>query len=67
MVVESGSADLDKPYVVGAGIKDQLLQPSGVQRLPTFNTAPSSTSKVLKGVPPSAGITANFFRKGPAW
>ena len=33
LIVQSGSADLDKPHVIGAGIEDQLLQPRGIQRL----------------------------------
>jgi hypothetical protein len=32
LIVQSGSADLDKPDVISASIKDQLLQPSGIQR-----------------------------------
>src|SRR5438105_3857284 len=34
LVVQSRSADLDKPDVISTGIEDQLLQPSGIQRLP---------------------------------
>ena len=33
LIVQSGSADLDKSHVIGASIKDQLLQPAGIQRL----------------------------------
>src|SRR5437588_258118 len=33
LVVQSRSADLDKSYVISASIEDQLLQPSGIQRL----------------------------------
>src|SRR5436309_14782693 len=33
LIVQSGSADLDKPHVISTSIEDQLLEPSGVQRL----------------------------------
>src|SRR5437868_6705094 len=33
LIVQSRSADLDKPHVISTSIEDQLLQPSGVQRL----------------------------------
>src|ERR1700716_2941718 len=33
LVVQSGSADLDKSHVISASIEDQLLQPFGIQRL----------------------------------
>src|SRR5438094_5277603 len=33
VIVQSGSADLDKPHIISTSIEDQLLQPPGVQRL----------------------------------
>jgi hypothetical protein len=33
LIVQSGSADLDKPHVIRTSIKDQLFQPCGIQRL----------------------------------
>jgi hypothetical protein len=33
LIVQSGSADLDKSHVISTSIEDQLLQPSGIQRL----------------------------------
>jgi len=33
LIVQSGSADLDKSDVISASIEDQLLQPSGIQGL----------------------------------
>src|SRR6185437_14090750 len=33
LVIQSGPPNLDKTDVIGASIEDQLLQPSGVQRL----------------------------------
>jgi hypothetical protein len=34
LVVQGRSADLDKAHVIGASIKDQLLQPPAIQWLP---------------------------------
>jgi hypothetical protein len=33
LIVQSGSANLEKFHVISTSIKDQLLQPSGIQRL----------------------------------
>src|SRR5437870_8127889 len=33
LIVQSGSADLDKSHVISTSIEDQLLEPSGIQRL----------------------------------
>jgi hypothetical protein len=33
LIIQSGSADLDKSNVISASIEDQLLQPGGIQRL----------------------------------
>jgi len=33
LIVQGGSADLDKSHVICTSIEDQLLQPSGIQRL----------------------------------
>ena len=33
LIVQSGSADLDKSDVISPRIEDELLQPSGIQRL----------------------------------
>src|SRR6185437_1850063 len=33
LVIQSGPPNLDKTDVIGASVEDQLLQPSGIQRL----------------------------------
>src|SRR5436309_12333673 len=46
LIVQSGSADLDKPHVISTSIEDQLLEPSGIQGL-------------LRGRNGSCGLEAN--------
>src|SRR4029079_9133472 len=46
LIGQSGSADFDKPHVISTSIDDQLLQPSGIQRL-LLGRIPNSTSVAI--------------------
>src|SRR3954466_15112788 len=50
LILQSGSADLDKSHVISTRIEDQLLQPSGIQWLvPGWNGRDSLKLNPLYG------------------